>query len=72
MCSSRCPSTRWPPSPGAGWTAGLSIPIVNGVAAGVGSASEDLRPVESGYVRTYALALVVGVLLVVGLAVAQR
>ena len=51
---------------------GFIDPIVNGVAAGVGSASDDLRPVESGYVRTYALALVVGVLLVVGLAVAQR
>ena len=51
---------------------GLIDPIVNGVASGVGSASDDLRPVESGYVRTYALSLFVGVLLVVVLAVAQR
>jgi NADH-quinone oxidoreductase subunit L len=46
--------------------------LVNGIARGVGDASNDLRPAESGYVRTYALALVVGVVLVVALAIGQR
>lgn len=46
--------------------------MVNGVASGVERASDDLRPVESGYVRTYALSLFVGVVLVVAVAVSQR
>jgi len=46
--------------------------LVNGVARGVGNAGDDLRPVESGYVRTYALSLVVGVVLVLVLAIGQR
>ena len=46
--------------------------LVNGVTRGVRNASDDLRPVESGYVRTYALSLVVGVLVVLVLAIGQR
>jgi NADH-quinone oxidoreductase subunit L len=46
--------------------------LVNSVARGVRNAGDDLRPVESGYVRTYALSLMVGVVLVLLLAVGQR
>jgi NADH-quinone oxidoreductase subunit L len=46
--------------------------LVNSIARGVGNASDDLRPVESGYVRTYALSLVVGVVLLLVLAIGQR
>jgi NADH-quinone oxidoreductase subunit L len=45
---------------------------VNAVARSLGSASEDVRPIESGYVRTYALTLVVGVVLVLALAIGQK
>jgi NADH-quinone oxidoreductase subunit L len=46
--------------------------LVVGVARGIGDASEDVRPIESGYVRTYALSIVVGVVLVLVLAIGQR
>ena len=46
--------------------------LVNGVGRGVRNVSDDLRPAESGYVRAYALSIVVGVVLVVLLAVGQR
>jgi len=46
--------------------------LVNGLAGGVDDASEDIRPVESGYVRAYALSLFAGVVLIVILAVAQH
>jgi NADH-quinone oxidoreductase subunit L len=46
--------------------------LVIGVARGIGDASEDIRPIESGYVRTYALSIVVGVVLVLVLAIGQR
>jgi len=46
--------------------------VVNGVTRSVEGASLDISPVESGYVRTYAITLVVGVLVIVVLAVAQR
>jgi len=46
--------------------------VVNGVTRSIEGASMDIGPVESGYVRTYAITLFVGVLLVVVLAVAQR
>ncbi|HWE64639.1 MAG TPA: NADH-quinone oxidoreductase subunit L [Chloroflexota bacterium] len=46
--------------------------LVNGVTRRVGDASDDLRPIESGFVRTYALSLFAGVVLVVAIAVSQR
>jgi NADH-quinone oxidoreductase subunit L len=51
---------------------GIIDGLVNGVARGVRGVSDDLRPAESGYVRTYALSIVIGVVLVVLLAVGQR
>jgi NADH-quinone oxidoreductase subunit L len=46
--------------------------MVNGVARGVRHTSEDVSPAESGYVRTYAVSIVLGVLVVVVLAIGQR
>jgi NADH-quinone oxidoreductase subunit L len=46
--------------------------IVNGVAQGTADASDDLRPVESGFVRTYALSIFGGVILLVAIAISQR
>lgn len=46
--------------------------VVNAVARSLGNASEDVRPVESGYVRTYALTLVVGVVLILVLVIGQK
>ena len=45
---------------------------VNAVARSLGNASQDVRPVESGYVRTYALTLVVGVVLILVLVIGQK
>ncbi len=46
--------------------------VVNGATRSVEGASVDIGPVESGYVRTYAITLFVGVLVLVVIAVAQR
>jgi len=46
--------------------------LVNGVARGIATTSNDLRPAESGFVRTYAMALVAGVVLILVLAIGQR
>ncbi len=46
--------------------------VVNGVTRSIEGASTDIGPVQSGYVRTYAVTLFLGVLLLVALAVAQR
>ncbi len=46
--------------------------VVNGLWRSVDGASSDVSPLESGYVRTYAITLFVGVLLLVVVAVSQR
>jgi NADH-quinone oxidoreductase subunit L len=46
--------------------------VVNGVPRIVRNTSGDLRPVESGYVRTYALSVFAGMLVLLVLAVAQH
>ncbi len=46
--------------------------LVNGVARGVQDVGDDIRPAESGYVRSYALSIMIGVVLVVLLAIGQR
>jgi len=46
--------------------------IVNGVTRSVESGSSDVAPVQSGYVRTYAITLFIGVLVLILIAVAQR
>jgi NADH-quinone oxidoreductase subunit L len=51
---------------------GIIDGLVNSVGHGVRDMSNDIRPAESGYVRTYALSIVVGAVLVVLLAVGQR
>jgi NADH-quinone oxidoreductase subunit L len=45
---------------------------VDGVARSVDDASNDLRPVQSGYVRSYALSLFFGVVVLVAVAISQR
>jgi hypothetical protein len=42
------------------------------VTRSIEGASTDIGPVQSGYVRTYAITLFVGMLVIVVLAVAQR
>ena len=40
--------------------------LVNGIAAGVGGGSGRLRRLQTGFVRSYALSMLTGVVLVVG------
>jgi len=40
--------------------------LVNGIAAGVGGSSGRLRRLQTGFVRSYALSMLTGALLVVG------
>ena len=40
--------------------------LVNGIAAGVGGSSGRLRRLQTGFVRSYALSMLTGVVLVVG------
>jgi NADH-quinone oxidoreductase subunit L len=55
-----------------GFDRGVIDGIVNGVTRSVESGSSDVAPVQSGYVRTYAIILFVGVLVLILIAVTQR
>ena len=60
---SRCSSTRlrdWP----VGWRVCFDVRVIDGILNGLGSAvawcGGELRVIQTGYVRTYALAILVG------------